>query len=279
MALIGAVLVYAVNMKDASPPSATPTPIPTKNDTQAAVHYNPPPTVAPSKAAQPSQNASSIKVNSNTHTTPNKPPSKTQINWNGYCQSNNLTGCANATEETQVDTLLALINGSMVSQATSPAMAANMLQYYPQSEYERFGCANTSAMITMPGYWQSGSYVWVQPITKQNINFSDNTSTEFYWVNLTNNTAIPYLYNDSGNNTWNCSWYQTNFTPIIEPIKIDCSIAAKQDFDAWCYLMDTSGEDINCAAMSQSVIANEEAILATGQQSAQWKCAHHQAND
>ena len=189
-------------------------------------------------------------------------PDTAPYNWNVYCSElgGDVQACKNTNEEGQIDTLLALINGTEASSVLGPGVASWMLSFYPPSEYQAFGCINETA-VNIAGSWN-----WLTYTPPHIVAPNESDPTQFYWVNnTTTNLILPYEYNDSNNNTWNCSWISTGFNPIAEPPTIDCNNAALQDWNNYC-----NETGLDCGSPNQHIMD----VLSTETNSVQWNCAH-----
>ena len=149
----------------------------------------------------------------------------------------------NLDAQAQIDTLSGIINGTKTA-GINIAQASKMLSKYPTTSYQQFGCINAS------------------------------NQSDYYLVNLTANAQLGYNYIDAGNNSWSCQWMRKNYTAQAMQPSIDCSVAAQQDWDAWCYSMQTGGNDIDCSNPNLQMKAQIQKTLAGSSQTNQWKCAH-----
>lgn len=202
--------------------------------------------------------------------------STTPSSWRIYCSemqdANEKAACNSADQKAQITFLLSIVNGSRAAPTLNvgnTGIEAWLLSLYPQGLYERFGCVNTNmSEVVTPGHWTAG-YRWVPTVITTVLNLSDGA--KFYWVNLTSNTQLNYLYNDSMNNTWNCTWRQIEYTPFAVPT-LDCATPAEADWMDWC-----TKNGMSCDVNPQEKLRIEQ-ILASSSSSNQWKCQHQTEN-
>jgi hypothetical protein len=97
--------------------------------------------------------------------------------WIDYCLQRDVKDCMSANESRQVSQLVAA--------APTDTLAMSVLLYYPSQLYQQFVCVNLSNL------------------------------SQSYLPNLTGNMLLSYMFNDSLNTTWNCSWAVKEYTPFV----------------------------------------------------------------
>ena len=228
-----------------------------------------PPIVKNTTVAPPTINNTPIIAPVTLPSTPVKKvavPDTISTNWNNYCSQmsgGDADNCRAVSQETQIDTLMGIMNGTRSSSILSTGVATWMLSFYPQQLYEAFGCENITALF------RPAHFSWLTYVPDTVLAPDTNNSSQFYWLNLTANAQEPYTYNDSGNNSWNCTWFAIPYAPFVEHPMIGCSSAAEADWNSWC-----NETQVDCGTPDLQMKIRIENILANQSQSFQYKCKH-----